>query len=140
MIIRAGRACLILAVLTLAACGQPEVASMPTPPSPVGFSLALQLGTDGNQQDPGLASPISVHLTARDASGHLVRVVGGELVVRDSEGVPLAQVAVPPSGGGQASVELTWTQGATLGRRLDVRLNVLDAEGAAHIVERMLPL
>jgi hypothetical protein len=136
---RAGRACLIIAVLTLAACGQPEVASMPTPPSPVGFSLALQLST-GNQQGPGLASPISVHLIARGASGHLVTIVGGELVVRDSDGVPLAQVAVPANSGGQASVDLAWTQGATLGRRLDVRVNVLDADGAAHVVERMLTL
>lgn len=140
MIIRAGGACLTIAVLTLAACGQPDVASMPTPPSEVGFSLTLRLSTDDNQQGPGLASPISVHVSARGASGHLVTIVGGELVVRDSEGAPLAQVAVPAYSGGQASVELAWTQGASLGRRLDIRLNVLDADGAAHVVERMLPL
>ena len=137
---RARCACLIIAVLTLAACGQPEVASMPTPPSPVGFSLLLRVSTDGNQQGPGLASPISVHVTVRGASGHLVAIVGGELVVRDSEGVPLAQVGVPANSGGEASAELAWAQGVTLGRRLDVRLNVLDSDGAAHLVERMLPL
>jgi len=46
----------------------------------------------------------------------------------------------PPIAEAEASVELAWTQGATLGRRLDIRLTVLDADGAAHVVERMLAL
>src|SRR6267142_110333 len=88
MIMRTGRAYPIIAVLAFAACGQPEVASMPTPPSPVGSSVSLQLIIDAtNRQGPGLAPPISVHLIARDALGHGVAIVGGELVVRDSEGV-----------------------------------------------------
>ena len=133
------RVSLTITALLFAACGQDRQIQVPTAASELGFSLMVQISVDSGQRGPGLPSPIGVQLSVRGASGRGVPIVGGDLVVRDSGDAPLAQAPVPASGDGHASVELVWPHD-TVGRSLDIRLNVLDSSGVVHTVERALTL
>jgi hypothetical protein len=133
------RASLTIMALLVAACGQDGVTRPPAAASSVGFSLAVQISVGSSQHGSGLPSPLAVQLSVRDASGGGVPIVGGDLVVRDSGDASLAQATLSGSGSGHATVELVWPQTA-LGRRLDIRLDVLDSSGIAHTVERTLTL
>jgi len=133
------RVSLTITALLFAACGQDRQIQVPTAASELGFSLMVQISVDSGQRGLGLPSPIAVQLSVRAASGRGVPIVGGDLVVRDSDDAPLAQAPVPASGDGHASVELVWPHN-TVGRSLDIRLNVLDSSGVVHTVEHALTL
>jgi hypothetical protein len=132
------RASLTMTALLFAGCGQDRQIHPPTAASDLGFSLTVQISGDSSLRGLGLP-PIGVQLSVRGASGLGVPIVGGDLVVRDSSDASLAQAPVPPSGDGHASVELVWPEN-TVGRRLDIRVNVLDSTGVVHTVERALTL
>jgi hypothetical protein len=136
---RVPRVSLTITALLFAGCGQDHQIHAPTAASELGFSLTVQIRVDSSQRGLGLPPPIAVQLSVRGASGRGVPIVSGDLVVRDSGDVSLAQAPVPASGDGHASVELVWPDN-TVGRRLEIRLNVLDSSGAVHSVERALIL
>jgi hypothetical protein len=133
------RVSLTITALLFAACGQERQIHPPTAASDVGFSLIVQISVDSGQRGLGLPPPIGVQLSVRGASGREVPIVGGDLVVRDSSNASLAQAPVPASGDGHASVELVWPHD-TVGRSLDIRLDVLDSSGVVHTVEHTLTL
>jgi len=134
------RVSLTITALLFAACGQDRQIHAPTAASDVGFSLMVQISVDSGQRGLlGLPPPIGVQLSVRGASGREVPIVGGDLVVRDSSDASLAQAPVPASGDGHASLELVWPHD-TVGRSLDIRLDVLDSSGVVHTVERTLTL
>ena len=136
---RVPRVSLTIMALLFGACGQDRQIQPPTAASDLGFSLAVQISMDSSQRGLGLPPPIGVQLSVRGASGDGVPIVGGDLVVRDSDDASLAQAPVPASADGHASVELVWPH-STVGRSLEIRLKVLGSSGVVHPVERTLTL
>jgi hypothetical protein len=132
--------CLTVLAIALAGCHQHQMAQAPTTASSFSSGVSLQVSIDASARGHGLPSPISVGLSVRDEAGRSAQLVDGQLAVRDSDEVVLAQGAVPASGSGQARIELAWPQNAIFAHRLDIHLNVLRADGTVRIVEQTLVL
>ena len=130
-----------LTVLSVA-CGDSVSTHQPTSASPEGFSLMLRLAVvrPSGLVGSGQPSPLALRISVRDAGGGSTSILDGTVVVRDAESALLAQTRISHTASGDVSVELTWDQGGAIGRRVDLRLSFLDADGAVHELERTLAL
>lgn len=130
-----------LAILSVA-CGDSVSTHQPMSPSPQGFSLMLRLAVTrpAGQVGSGQLSPLALRISVRDAAGGPISILDGTVVVRDSEGAVLAQTRISNTAAGDVSVELAWDDAGAIGRRVDLRLSFLDADGAVHELERTLSL